>query len=212
MKKLILIAGLILLTVAMPAQNLISFGPKVGWNSNRLSKDYKDYLQDMKSGFQAGLFFSLNLDKFYVQPEGYFSIKRGIFESSIDDPFNPTGSLNVSQTVTLQTVDVPLLLGFKVLDLKLARLRIWGGPVASYVLDKQYTLSIDGIDQSDRISGDDFKDATWSVQFGAGLDLLMLTLDVGYDLGLDNFMTIRSLDDLSLKNNVFFCSLGWRIY
>jgi hypothetical protein len=99
-----------------------------------------------------------------------------------------------------------------VLDLKLARLRIWGGPVASYVLDKQYTLSIDGIDQSDRISGDDFKDATWSVQFGAGLDLLMLTLDVGYDLGLDNFMTIRSLDDLSLKNNVFFCSLGWRIY
>jgi len=50
------------------------------------------------------------------------------------------------------------------------------------------------------------------VQFGAGLDLLMLTFDVGYDFGLDNFLTIRNLNDLSLKNNVFFCSLGWRIY
>jgi len=212
MKKLILLAGLLWIGVSLPAQNLISFGPKVGWNSTRLSKDYKDYLQDMKSGFQGGIFFSLNLDKFYVQPEGYFSLKRGTFESSIEDPFNPAGSLNVKQTVRLQTVDVPLLLGYRLLDLKLAKLRIWGGPVASYVLDKQYTLSIDGVDQSERISRDDFKDATWSVQFGAGLDLLMLTFDVGYDFGLDNFLTIRNLNDLSLKNNVFFCSLGWRIY
>jgi hypothetical protein len=105
-----------------------------------------------------------------------------------------------------------LLIGFKLLDLKLAKLRIWGGPVASYVLDKEYTLSINGIDQSEKISADDFKDATWSVQLGAGLDLLMLTFDVGYDFGLDNFLTIRSLDDLSLRNNVFFCSIGWRIY
>jgi hypothetical protein len=212
MKRILILAGLMWVTVALPAQNLISFGPKVGWNSNRLSKDYRDYLQDMKSGFQGGLFFSINLDKFYVQPEGYFSLKRGTFESSIDDPFNPTESLNISQTVNLKTVDVPLLIGFKLLDLKLAKLRIWGGPVASYVLDKEYTLSINGIDQSEKISADDFKDATWSVQLGAGLDLLMLTFDVGYDFGLDNFLTIRSLDDLSLRNNVFFCSIGWRIY
>jgi len=40
----------------------------------------------------------------------------------------------------------------------------------------------------------------------------MLTFDVGYDFGLDSFLTIRSLDDFNLRNNLFYCSIGWRIF
>lgn len=212
MKKTLFVLLLVAMPLTMSAQNVVSFGPKIGWNSTRLTTDYTDYLQDIKSGCQGGFFFSIYFKKFYVQPEAYLSIKRGELDTSIDDPLNPTESLQLSQSLTLKTADIPLLLGYKLLDLKLVRLRVWGGPVASYILDKDYTFTINGIDQSDQITKDDFRDATWSVQLGAGLDVLMLTLDVGYEFGLNNFMSIRSLDNFNLKNNLFYCSLGWRIY
>lgn len=212
MKRLMLITVLGLLPwVAMP-QGPISFGPKIGWNSTRLTTDYTDYIRDMKDGVQGGLFFSIYMDKIYIQPEVYVSLKRGSLETDIGDPLDPAGTLQLSQSFKLTTVDIPMLLGYKLLDLKLARLRVWGGPVASYVLNKDFILEIDGFDESDRITQDDFKDATWGVQFGAGLDLLMFTFDVGYEFGLENFLSIGSLDDFNLRNNLFYCSIGWRLF
>ena len=212
MKKIMLAVVLSILPLTIFAQGLISFGPKIGWNSNRLTTDYAQYVKDCKSGFQGGVFFSIYLHKFYVQPEAYFSIKRGALQTSFGDPLNPNSTLNISQSVNIQSIDVPVLFGFKVLDLKLIRFRIWGGPVASYMLSKEYTLSINGINQSERITRDDFKDAIWSAQMGAGLDLLMLTFDIGYEFGLNSFLTIRSLNDFNLRNNLFFCSIGWRLF
>lgn len=194
------------------AQGPISFGPKIGWNSSRLTTNYSTYVNDLKSGYQGGLFLSLYIKNFYVQPEAYFSIKRGSLETNIGDPLNPVNSLNVSQSVTLKSIDIPFLLGYRVLDLKLARLRIWGGPIASYILNKDYSLSINGVNKSSIITREDFKDAFWSVQFGAGLDVLMLTFDVGYEFGLNDFLSINSLNALNFRNNMFYCSLGWRLF
>ena len=212
MKKFLVIISLLTMTLTLGAQNVISFGPKIGWNSSRLTTDYANYIHDIKSGCQGGFFFSIYLNKFYVQPEGYLSIKRGRLETSLSDPLNPAHSLMMSQTLSLKTIDLPLLVGYKLLDLKLVRLRVWGGPVASYIMDKDYTFTIDGVNHSDRITRQDFRDATWSVQLGAGLDVLMLTLDVGYEIGLNKLMSVESLDHFSLKNNVFYCSLGWRLF
>lgn len=212
MKKIIFAVVLSMVPITIFSQGIISFGPKIGWNTDRLTTDYTEYIKDLKSGFQGGVFFSIYLKKLYIQPEAYFSIKRGALQTSFSDPSHPTSTLNVSQSVTMQSIDVPILLGFKVLDLKLVRFRIWGGPVASFILNKDYTLSINGNNQSGWITKDDFKDATWSGQIGAGLDVLMLTFDVGYEFGLNNFLTIQSLDDFSLRNNLFYCSLGWRLF
>jgi len=209
MKKIILAIVLSIFPLTIFAQGLISFGPKIGWNSNRLTTDYNQYIKDCKSGFQGGVFFSVYLHKFYVQPEAYFSIKRGALQTSLDLQ-NP--NLNISQSINLQSIDIPVLFGFKFLDLKLIRFRIWGGPVASYMLSKEYTLSIDGVNRSERITRDDFKNATWSAQIGAGLDVLMLTFDIGYEFGLDSFLTIPSLNDFNLRNNLFYCSVGWRLF
>ncbi len=203
---------LLLVSTGVLAQGPISFGPKIGFNTSNLTTDYMHYVNEIKSGFQGGLFFSIYMDKLYVQPEAYFSIKRGLLDTSIGDPGNPTGSLNVSQAISLTTIDIPMLLGYKILDMKLARMRIWAGPVASYVLNKSYQLSLDGIENSELISRDDFKDATWGFQVGAGLDLLFLTFDAGYEFGLEEFLSVPSLDDFGLTNNMFYCSIGWRLF
>jgi len=175
-----------------------------------LTTDYTQYIKDFKSGFQGGVFLSLYVKKLYLQPEAYFSIKRGSLQTAYD-PLNPSSTAVITQNIKLKTVDVPILLGYKVLDLKLIRFRLWGGPVASFMLDKEFSLSVNGNNESDRITRDDFKSASWSAQVGAGLDILMLTFDFGYDFGIDSFLTIRSLDDINFRNNLFYCSIGWRI-
>ncbi len=212
MKKLSTLTLVLLMTCGLMAQGPISFGPKIGWNTSRLSTDYMDYVNQIKNGFQGGLFFSIYMDKLYIQPEAYFSVKRGLLDTTIGDPTDPFGSVDMSQAITLTTVDIPMLLGYKLIDLKLIRARIWAGPVASYVLNKSYELSIDGFDNSDKIRKEDFKDATWGFQVGAGLDVLFLTFDIGYEFGLEEFLTISSMDDFNLTNNLFYVSLGWRLF
>lgn len=212
MKKYIIIASILFMPSLIFAQGPISFGPKIGWNTTHISTDYHDYVDQMKNGVQGGLFFSIYMDKFYIQPETYFSLKRGTLDTTIGDPGDPMGSMDVSQSFSITTVDIPLLLGFKLIDLKLIRLRVWGGPVASYILNKTYTLRLDGFEENDRISKNDFKDAVWGFQMGAGLDVLFLTFDIGYEFGLEEFMSISSLDDLGFTNNMFYVSMGWRIF
>lgn len=209
MKKILSVLVLSLIPCGIFAQGLISFGPKVGWNSTKLTTDYKEYVNDLKSGFQGGLFFSLYLKKLYIQPEAYFSLKRGALHSSID-PLNPGSSLDIQQAVSLSSVDVPIILGYKLLDLKVARLRVCAGPVASFLLSKEFSLTVNGLNETEKVTREDFKDPVWSAQIGAGLDVLMFTFDVGYQFGVDKFLTVPSLDDFGLRN-MFYCSLGWRL-
>jgi hypothetical protein len=213
MKRLFLALLVSTLTLSISAQGLFSFGPKIGWNNTRMTTNYNvQYDNQLKDGFQGGFFAGLSIKKFYVQPEAYFSFERGALQTSFGDPLNPGSPISISQTVNLFSVDIPLLLGYKLIDLRLLRLRIWAGPVVSYILTKQYGLSINGFDQPSRIVADDFKNSTWSAQVGAGIDFLKLTFDVGYDIGLQNFLAISSLNNFGLRNNVFYCSVGWRIF
>ncbi|MCK5820999.1 MAG: PorT family protein [Bacteroidales bacterium] len=212
MKKYIIIGLIVILPVLSLAQGPISFGPKIGWNTTQISTQYQDYIDQMKNGVQGGVYFSIYMDKFYIQPEAYFSLKRGSLDTTIGNPVDPLESMDVSQSFAITSVDIPILLGYKLVDLKLIRLRVWGGPVASYVLDKTYTIRLDGLEQNDIVSKNDFKDAVWGFQMGAGLDVLFLTFDIGYEFGLEEFMSISSLDDLGFTNNMFYVSLGWRIF
>jgi len=58
-------------------------------------------------------------------------------------------------------------------------------------------------------SVDDLKNSIWSVQMGAGLDVLFMTLDVRYELGVENMYNGSSSFDL--KNNTFNVSLGIKL-
>lgn len=213
MKKIIASIALSFIALTTFAQQTISFGPKIGWNSNQLTTDYSQYVKDCKSGYQGGLFVGFYLKRFYIQPEAYFSVKHGALETALLDPID-SKKTSVSMDINVQSVDVPILLGYKVIDWKLLRLRVWGGPVLSYTIDKNFTLTNaeTGALMNDRITKDDFKDANWSVQLGAGLDLFMLTFDVGYSYGLNDFLSIQSANDFQSQSNLFYCSIGWRLF
>lgn len=78
------------------------------------------------------------------------------------------------------------------------------GPVASLALNKD--INSENWDNS--ITGDDIRSANWGIQAGAGVDLLLFTLDLRYEFGISDY----SKDEgLTLKNNMFTVSLGLKI-
>lgn len=66
----------------------------------------------------------------YIQPEVNWLTQGSIFKSGADlsDPFN--------QEVKLKTIQIPLLIGAKVINFKKVNFRVFGGPTASIVSSK----------------------------------------------------------------------------
>lgn len=200
MKKLIFVLSLSVLAMMAYAQVPgFSIGPKIGYNSNALSLDKEDITAGLKSEFQFGAFVRLG-KKVYLQPEANYQVKGGILNSV-------SVSTN-EQKIKLKTISVPVLLGFRIVNAGPFNLRLMAGPTMSFVIDKN--ISISGIPDAFPIkSKDDIKNSIWSLQAGGGIDLFSFTLDVRYEIGLDNMY--QGSEDFSLKNNIFNVSLGFKL-
>ncbi len=199
MKKFIVVFTLLLTSSALFAQ--LSFGPKIGYTANSLTTDWNTISQEATgSKMHFGVFVRLG-ERFYLQPEAVFMTKSSTFKEDIQ---NLSGG---DHTLDLKTVDVPILLGLKVLDLKLASFRIFGGPVASILVDSKESFS--NASAQAIFNTENFKTATWNANLGVGVDVLMFTIDLRYDYGITS---VFSDDDFDLKNQSFLVSLGWKLF
>lgn len=217
MKKIVLIALIGLCSALTYGQ--LGFGIKGGVSMSKLSTDIEDYSEAVKAGYQLGAFVRLG-KKLHLQPEVYFSAKTGKFKFDYtrinpDDTANMLTS-SVSQRIKLSTIDVPVLVGLQIAKLPTLKIHLQAGPVASIVVNKNFDVQFDGVDQeadASPIIKDDFSNINWAAQFGAGIDFLFLTADIRYELGLNNiFKTPDSwAKDYTMKNNLFFISVGWKI-
>jgi hypothetical protein len=217
MKKIILIAVIGLLAGFSYGQ--LGFGIKGAITMSKLSTDIKDYDEALKAGYQLGAFVRLG-KKLHLQPEAYFTAKTGklSFDYTQVDPNNPNGTItsSVEQQISLKTIDVPILIGFQVAKLPTLKIRVQAGPVASIVVNKKFNVSFNDVDQPDDSSPilkDDFSNVNWAAQFGAGIDFLFLTADIRYEMGLNNIYKApeNATEDPTMKNNLFFVSVGWKI-
>jgi hypothetical protein len=203
MKKIIILLLAIGLTGSVSAQlPAFSIGPKIGFNTTKLSTDASTIKSELKSNFQFGLFVRVG-NKVYFQPEANYVTKGGLLkgENEAGDP--------ISQEVTLKTLTIPVLLGVKIIDLKAASIHLVAGPVASFALSKKLSVT-DPSDSWPVSSTDDFKTATWAIQAGAGIDVLIFTFDIRYEIGLNNIYDGEQ--DFSVKNNLLNISLGLKLF
>lgn len=207
MKKTALIFLFALLSVSLFAQ-LPNFGPKIGITSSQLSSDLDDYTQESILGYQFGAFVRLNFGKIYLQPEAYYTKKGG--ELNFKPSINP--NLEITNKIKLSTLDVPLLLGYKVLNLKVVNVRLNAGPVASFVLNKNVEVH-NNIDlksgSTGEITKNDIKDAIWGFQAGVGVDVLMFTIDVRAEWGIND---ISNVSDMESKSNLYYISIGYKSF
>ncbi|MDA3942131.1 MAG: porin family protein [Bacteroidetes bacterium] len=203
MKKIIFAALFMMIASALSAQ--ISLGPKIGYTTNKLSTDKSDITTDLKNSFIYGAFLRLG-DKFYIQPEINFYTSGGVFKSPTFDDGSP-----IEDEVELKTLQIPLYFGLTLADLKLAKIRAQAGPTANIYTDKK----INPLKSGTVIKEADINDIQWGFQFGAGVDVLMFTLDVQYYLGLNNVISDIEVGGEKVtfdsKSKGFMVTLGWKI-
>ncbi len=102
----------------------------------------------------------------------------------------------------------PVLVGFKIINNDNLNLRILAGPAASFIVSKSIEES-GGIDG--HIKTADLNSVNWNIQAGAGVDLWKFTLDIRYQIGLNQLIKEVQNYDFNSHNNVWVVSLGFKI-
>lgn len=196
MKRYILLSALVLSASLVLGQ--FTVGPKVGYNASKLSTNLDTVSSQFKSGFQIGAFVRIG-KRFYIQPELYYTTQGGVFESNKE---------NWKQKVNIGSLDIPALVGFKIINGDKVNLRILAGPMASFIVNKN-VKDAGGI--LGPIENADINSINWAIQAGAGVDVLFMTLDIRYQIGLNNLIKTIKTSDINSKNNVWVVSLGFKI-
>lgn len=212
----------------------LSIGPKIGYQTAKLSYQQADIKAGFSNHFTVGIFGRVTMGRFYVQPEVlYFNTSNlfelGVTHTEVDDYgfVIPTGA-NVNVTLNQMNLQVPVLVGFKILDLDIVNLRAQVGPTANFVLQSKTLVdySIGQQTPQQQTVEDpvfDPKTIAWGLQAGLGVDILnFITLDVNYNFGmskifksldsttLGNYFDFSNIDDT--KQNLFMVTVGLKFF
>ncbi len=220
--KRILFSVVFLLFVAV-ASAQFNFGLKAGYNSS-LSLENLGSLSDgsynmdnvkseMWNNFQAGAFARVLIKKFYIQPEVLYSVQKKDYELKqvlIDEDTRR----DVNTYMNISNVEVPLLVGYKLLDMKVANVRVFAGP--RFTMNAGSSLQYENLSEEEiTVAGlaQDFKDSQVSIDAGVGVDLFMFALDARVNL-IQDFQGLKSTDlkNISMPTNTFVISLAWKLF
>lgn len=176
-------------SLVVSAQSPLNLGIKAGFNSSKLTTDEGDFDESSITNFVAGAFARVNLKSFYLQPEAYFSSKGGKLED-----------VEGVNSFDLKTIDVPLLLGYKIIDKGLLNLRVNAGPVMSFVVSDDIKTPPESVFDSGKP-----KDSIYGFQYGAGLDVLFFSLDLRMENSFGDIYSGHSDE----KSKMFLVTLGF---
>jgi len=195
MKKIILSALLLSFSVAGFSQALPSFqlGIKGGANLSKLSTE-NTFSSDNRAGYYAGLWARIGAAGIHLQPELYISGKNTTLKTSSGDKAD----------VKFTSVDVPVLVGTKIGAAGVG-LRLNTGPVVSFIVDDKQTVKT----AVGNVFNGNFKGQSFAWQFGAGVDVGKLGLDLRYEAGLSKIGK-DGYDDTKL--GLFTFGLAYRLF
>jgi len=194
MKKLLLVAAICLFSSALFAQlaSPISLGVHGGIVSTKLDTkipNVSDLKDKSDNGMMLGAFARINIKKWYIQPElNFVSRKSEIVIGGVSGDFKT------------KSMDIPMLLGYKIVKLPLFKLRAFAGPVASFNIDDSFSSTL-----KQQFKDEDLEGAVWNGKVGAGIDVWKLTLDVDYEFGLTDVSS-----EFLKKNKMVNVTLGFR--
>lgn len=203
LKACICICCLAMSTSHLKAQSTFTVGPKVGLNYTKIAgSNITNIEYEYIRTWSAGAFARANLGKLYLQPEAYFNTKGSNLQIQ-QDPNNQSSG-NVNGKIRLSSLDVPLLLGYKLAEgkKKKSNIRVYGGPVASFVL-KETQNDLKLLDDNSY----EFNKANIGIQAGAGIDIGNLTFDARYETGLNKINSY-----FNQRANVFQVSIGFKLF
>jgi hypothetical protein len=189
--KNILLLTLLLASTMMFAQPI--FNPKVGLNFSKYNTegDINIHTSQARVGFNAGFDARFSQKRIYIL-SGLHYFNTGIEMQDLEDPqFTPTG-------FNIHTVKMPFNIGLNFLEIDWVRLRALGGATAN--------LNV-GVNENPFFTRDDLYPATGALNWGLGVDLWKLTVDVIMEYGMTN-MFKESYTDANVRNNIVSVNVG----
>jgi len=204
MKKLIL-ALFLLVGTSQFSNAQIAFGIKGGinYNSNSIKEVSSNVLSGAKgkTGYHAGIWtrFKIPVIGFYLRPELVYTH----LDNTIT--YTPTGGTAKATSINLDKIDIPVLLGKKIFGVG----NVFIGPSFQYVLKSGFNLS-----DIKEVKSNGF---TMGLQFGAGVELGKLGIDVRWERGFSKvestFLdhTINSNVNIDTRVNQIIVGVSYRL-
>ncbi|MFT5146760.1 MAG: hypothetical protein ACI9H1_001485 [Polaribacter sp.] len=189
MKKVFLMMSLAF-ACSQTSSAQLDFGVKAGLNYN--SESIQSVSEDVftgaesKTGYHAGVWlrFKLPIIGFYLRPEiVYTNLENELLYKIRETAPSQTTSYN------FQKIDIPVLIGKKFFGIG----NVFAGPSFQYILNSDFSLN--------DISEVDTDGFSVGLQFGAGIELGNLGIDVRWERGLN---TIESTFLNALSERVTF--------
>lgn len=193
MNKLLLLTTIFLLGLAskINAQSPLPIHVGIKGGSNYSELPVSDGFSSKHAfGYFGGAMARFDFKRFYIQNEILYSEKSSKIEKT-----SGTGSKNAKW----KSIDIPLVIGYKVIDLSALNVRVFGGGVYSYVLDENFS-SLNQLKDSYK----KFDKSNIGYQVGAGIEMWKFTVDFIYQGGLNNVSK-----QFSSKPNSFNVSVGY---
>jgi len=202
MKKIVFVFSIVLFITEF-SYGQFALGFRVGYSGNNLTTNIDSVKSRFNSGFHVGIFTRIGR-RLYFAPELLYTMSGGIF--------NDKGNVSTSgwnQKITVGSMDIPLLVGFKIIHSKVITWRVELGPEASFVINKK-------IKDEETITGpitkSDINTANWFIMAGTGIDVLFLSLDVRYQYGLNQMIRDAGNYSFNTNNSLIAVSLGIKIF
>ena len=219
MKKLFLLfAALFIATVANAQISPITFGPKVGYQTTKLSLDENVIKSDFKGNMTFGVFARLTIKNIVLQPELLYFKSGKVFEvSALGNDWGLNNLIpNPTFTISQSNFALPIMIGYQFIDIPIIKMRANVGPVFYFAVGKaEYSMNGNDIPLPVESATEDM---TMGAALNLGLDIWKLTLDINYSLGLtdvfDDELEIAGHEiDLGddTKQNIFTVTLGFKI-
>lgn len=226
MKKLLLVLAVVFFANVARAEGFgFCIGPKVGYQTTKLSLEKAEIKKGFSDHLTVGVFGRITINNFIIQPELLWFKSGQVFNFDIDPSLNVNNGINVdlnpSLTLTQQNLAFPIFLGYQI-DGGLLKLRANVGPVMYFLLNQKQTVDSDGNTQSVDFDNLDAKGMTWGAALNIGIDVWKFTLDVNYSFGLSDYFKSDSINwsfgnssgTINLdktKQNVFTVTLGLKL-
>ena len=193
MKKIAFFSILFLVVTFVQSQPAFDLGLKAGLNNSQITNNLDDFNSKTIIAWHLGTFARIGWDRFYIQPEAYFSSKGG----DLKEILNSTVA-----SFDYNSIDVPALVGYKIVDKEPFNFRVLAGPVFSFITSGKIT-------HTDLFSEEFYRNNFFGWQYGAGADLFFVTLDARIESSSNR---IYSSPNLKSRNKTFFITVGIKLF
>ncbi len=225
MKKALLLLAVLFVAITTNAQFDFCIGPKVGYQTLKLSTDKQVIKSELSSNKTFGVFARVTIKKFFVQPELLYYKSGKVFDVNLFGEDFGLSNLNPTPTLTINqsNMAMPVLLGWQFVNIPLIKMRANFGPVFYFAVgEAKYSTTLFGNETSVSVDSS-VEEVTVGGAVGLGIDLWRFTLDINYSLGVSDVID----DELELyvpghkeipvkvndgtRQNIFTVMLGFKI-